>query len=121
MPLYVYRMPDGTTVEELFPMGKAPSTIDVDGVVGTRDLLAELEGSSVRSGEGAFPRELWCSSVPPHRVAEARQRFPDRRFRDDGKLMVSSLKEERRILSQDGLHDFNKGAKLKKKVVQTTK
>lgn len=36
MPIYTYRAPTGETFEEIFPIGKAPTTIGVVKVVGAR-------------------------------------------------------------------------------------
>lgn len=53
MPTYCYTSKNGKTIEEVFPVGKAPSTIKRDGVRYARDIGAEHVGH--RNTPGNWP------------------------------------------------------------------
>ena len=106
MPTYCYERPDGAIVELEFPLGKAPEKIICrDGSRADRNIVAE------QSGGNSCPGAAWrnfvsvASGIHPNQVAEARKRFPNHIYDNEGNMRFTSLHHRRCCMRDIGMHD----------------
>jgi putative FmdB family regulatory protein len=70
-----------------------------------RDKIASMQPHS----ETGFGTEMLSDAlgVHPDQIPEARRRFPDHRFHPDGRMVIGSAGERKRVMRDLGFHDLN--------------
>lgn len=98
------------TVEEVFPMGKAPKSIIRGGKLFLRDVGAE--GGLSRSGN-PWPLNSKALGVPPQQVKAAQAELANKGVHADftkkGELIFRSRSHRNDVLAAYGMHDNDAG------------
>lgn len=71
-----------------------------------RDVIASMSGVSSANEEYDQPVVSHSLGVPVHQLNEARSRFPHHEYQPDGKLVIRSHAERRRVLTDLGYTDL---------------
>lgn len=111
MPIYCYRCPDGTIVEEIFPIGHAPATVSAVGVEGRpavarRDFSAEHPKGKLALGPG-WPLHSVAAGLDPSQVPDAMRRFPDHKYAPDGDMIFDNPQHRKKCLRDIGMVDLD--------------
>lgn len=111
MPTYCYTSDDGTQhIERIYPMGKAPRILDIDGLTFKRDFRGEL---SPRACTGNWPMYSDAAGVHPDQIKEAYEKSVKdgvpTQFTPDGRAIFTSRKHRKDYCRTIGMHDRNGG------------
>jgi hypothetical protein len=106
MPVYCYEDKDGTAHEEVFPWGKAPKTLTVDGVKFFRCYAAERKGVPATAG---WPMECVASGVNAAQAGELRDHLASKgvptEISRDGNPIYRDAKHRKKALKARGMFD----------------
>ncbi len=109
MPLYCFTNEDGGTIEEFFPMGEAPESIQKYKVEFRRDLAAEWRHGPGCRGRGEWPITCYASGVHASQAQELRDHFRDHgcstEVTGDGDPIYRDHQHRKRALKCRDLHD----------------
>lgn len=105
MPIYCYTH-KGRTLEEMFPIGKAPPAIEREGEVYERNIQAEHGPQIVGD---LWPLYSEAAGVHPDQVQEAQANWAKKGvptdFTPDGRAVFRSKSHRRDFLKAAGMHD----------------
>ena len=112
MPYYCYtNEKTGVTLERFYAMGKAPKSIEIEGLRLLRDIAAEHRGCTV--APGAWPLKSEAAGVHPNQAAQAeahsRKVGVPTEFTPDGRAVFTSARHRKAYCEQVGLYDRNAG------------
>jgi hypothetical protein len=106
MPVYYYSDDSGHYEECFFPMGKAPSEVNIEGNILVRDFGAENVARPSRKG---WPIECVASGVNASQAGELREFFQKHgenvEVSRDGNPIYTSAGQRKRLLKLRGFHD----------------
>ena len=110
MPTYCYTTGDGQTHERIYPMGRCPKRIRVDGKVAHRDLVAEHGG--IPSGQHGYP--YWSDTlfaIPSTQEAWRehynRNGVKDVEYNAGGQLKINSRSHLKALMKAAHLNEAN--------------
>ena len=107
MPVYCYQDNQGFVHEEVFPMGKAPKTIDL-GARGTARRCFAAESKGVPPTKG-WPLECLASGVHASKAKELEQHLKERgvptKVSADGNPIYTDANHRRKALKARGFVD----------------
>jgi len=112
MPYYCYTSEDAdVTIEEYYPVGKAPKTVTRGDDLFYRDIPAEWRGRKDTSS--CWPMKSDALGVLPNQVGEATQELADAgvptSFAKDGRVILESRGHRKKVCEALGYHDKNAG------------
>lgn len=106
MPEYCYETKDGRVYSEVFPIGKAPRCITVNGRPAYRSYAAETKGFPPTKG---WPLECVASGVNASQAGELRELLARRgvptEVSSDGNPIYRDAKHRKKALKARGLFD----------------
>ena len=113
MPIYCYRTKDGTITERVFPIGKAPRRVKINGRFAARDLLAEH--GTITGGEHGYPCESDSLGCRVDQVPEMKDFYRSHGVSVDFKssdgrmaqLVFESPGHRRQVMKAAGVNDRN--------------
>ncbi len=111
MPTYLYRTEDDVVHAHVCPVGKAPETLTVDGVVAKRSIVDEHSGHHDTNAN--YPMKCEASGVFPSQIAEAQNilkvQGTSAEYTPDGRPIYTSAIHRKACLRAMGLYDRNGG------------
>lgn len=111
MPTYCYVNKSGKVVERIYPIGKAPSTIKLDGSRYARCIAVEHAG--FRNTPGNWPQKTTMSGVLPSQANELRD-FLQRKgvpteVCKDGEMILRDRAHRKQVHQALGYYDRDGG------------
>lgn len=108
MPTYCFETPDGQVVERVFPIGKAPRTVNVDGHIARRSFRYESKSLPTTSG---WPLECVASGVHASQRTELstllRRKGVPTDVSKDGNPIYRNARHRSNALKARGFYDKN--------------
>lgn len=107
MPTYAYRCEKGHVTDHFRSISNRdePAPCPLCGQVAPRDVVASMEGQASTDQEYATPVYSRGLGVPPNQIREAQQKFPHHNFTPDGRMILTSHNQRKRVLKELGFFD----------------
>jgi hypothetical protein len=113
MPVFIYKCPCGWKGHKVYDAEKQPKKATCckcwkETAVTDGERVNAFAG--LASGNDAYSRPMLSDSlgVAPKQIAEAQQRFPHHEFLPDGRMVIRSHSQYKRVLKDLGFADKNK-------------